>query len=440
MPKLQIFLAAVLLTSGAALQSQVKRTSVPLGNAVSVALAKSSLTGDDARPFHIQIKISEPENPQSPYQGSIEEWWVSKDQWRREVTGKEGLHQTIVVANGNKTEKDEGNYFPLWLRSFVTAAFDPIPDAAAFIASGASIDQVTLPNGYYEMPNVRLRSKIGTGDRATDAFSNISFDTVGRLTFYGSPRYSMEFHNYKGFGKKQVARELDDSPEPGTKLVGDVVVLEDEDKATTPADLFTPLATSDDRFASVHVSSQQLEQFTPDAASIEWPPVRSGNIRGHLAVYIGVDSQGQVREAWPLNSDNAGLEDPARDQIRKWKLKPAVDKAGNAIQIDGGLGFLFETRIDNPIPGISGADIQRQMEGCKYNPTLPAGVLPSGTVVKFHISVNEKGQVTGKSFSDINALKVMHAVGLDSKDCHFKPYIVNGQPSYYFLDFVFTAP
>src|ERR1700728_416670 len=137
----------LLLAVGASALAQIKRTSVPLGDAVSKALALSDLTGENARPFHIRITVSEPENPQSSYQGSIEEWWASKDQWRREVTGTDGLHQTIVVAGGHKTEKDEGDYFPLWLRHFVFAAFDPAPNAAFFINSGATIDQITLPNG-----------------------------------------------------------------------------------------------------------------------------------------------------------------------------------------------------------------------------------------------------------------------------------------------------
>jgi hypothetical protein len=42
------------------------------------------------------------------------------------------MRQTIVVADGKKTERDEGDYFPLRLRGFVSATFDIIPDAAAW--------------------------------------------------------------------------------------------------------------------------------------------------------------------------------------------------------------------------------------------------------------------------------------------------------------------
>jgi hypothetical protein len=59
--------------------------------------------------------------------------------------------------------------------------------------------------------------------------------------------------------------------------------------------------------------------------------------------YIAIDAEGNVREAWPLNSDNAGLDDPARDQVKKWKVIPVKDSAGNPVQADGPLGFRFET-------------------------------------------------------------------------------------------------
>jgi hypothetical protein len=104
---------------------QIKHTSVPIGDAVDKALKKTLLTGEDARPFHIKITVSEPENRESPYQGTIEEWWESANKWRREVTAKNGMRQTIVFVDGKKTEKDEGEYFPLWLRNVVTAVLIP---------------------------------------------------------------------------------------------------------------------------------------------------------------------------------------------------------------------------------------------------------------------------------------------------------------------------
>jgi outer membrane biosynthesis protein TonB len=60
-------------------------------------------------------------------------------------------------------------------------------------------------------------------------------------------------------------------------------------------------------------------------------------------MYISIDAEGHVREAWPLNSDNAGLDDTARDQVKNWKIVPVKVSAGNPVQGDGPLGFRFET-------------------------------------------------------------------------------------------------
>lgn len=201
------WIGCILLGTCLASDGQIKRTAVPLGDAIEKALSEGSLTYGDARPFHIRVSITEPENPQSPYQGAVEVWWISATQWRREVTDKDGLHQTIVMVGGSKTEKDEGDYFPLWLRNFETAILDPVPHANVWKAIGASIEQMTLPDGRTSDACARAQSKIGIGDRATDAFSSVCFDREGRLKLVVTPRIGMGFSDYKAFGKKKVARK-----------------------------------------------------------------------------------------------------------------------------------------------------------------------------------------------------------------------------------------
>lgn len=435
----KLTIASVLLaTAIASANAQIKRTSVPIGDTLSKALDKTMLIGPGARPFHIRITVSEPENPQSPYQGTLEEWWVSPEQWRREVTDKDGLKQTIVISNGKKTEQDEGDYFPLWLRKFIMAAFDPVPNAAAWTASGIQIEQITMPNGDKSDACARAQSKIGSGDRATDSFSNVCFDGEGRLKFYGSPRYSMEFRDYRAFGKKQFPRQFANNPEPGTKLVGAVTVLEEESIVKNTTDLFTPLNADENRFESVAVSSAQMEQLSAGNPDIIWPPVHSGNVRGRLAMYVSVDTNGQVREAWPLNSDNAGLEDPARDQVRHWKFKPAVDKSGHRIQVDGGLGFSFDTKIGDPLPELSDAEV-RSLAINIIEPQWPTGTLKSGEIIEVQVSVNEEGKLTGTGFTRVPSAAqgpVMNA----ARQWHFRPLIRNGKPQYFHGVVRFTVP
>lgn len=61
-------------------------------------------------------------------------------------------------------------------------------------------------------------------------------------------------------------------------------------------------------------------------------------------MYISVDREGRVREAYPLNSDNAGLQDVARDQLLKWRLKP-IALGGRPVQAQAALSFHFDTAL-----------------------------------------------------------------------------------------------
>jgi hypothetical protein len=422
-----------------------QQISVPLGDALGKALAVSSLTGPDSRSFHLRAIVSEPENPQSPYRGTVEEWWSSSTTWRREVTDIEGMRQTIVVTDGKRSERDEGDYFPLWLRNFVTGLFDPVPDASTtWGASGLTIDQLVMPNGARSQACVRIQSKIGTGSRATDAFSDLCFDGQHRLEEVVSPRYSMGFGDYKKFRDQQIARKLSNSPEPGTDLVCEVTALEDLPQRAA-AGLFTPLPADDSRFDTIEAAPAQLEQLTAGDGPIAWPSVHSGHTSGRLAMYISIDDEGHVREAWPLNSDNAGLDDPARDQVRKWSIPPQKDSTGNPTQIDGGLGFAFDTAVADPIPVLTDEQA-RQLLVSSVEPRFPAGVAPPGTRYRVRIAVNEQGKVTGGAEGDTEIPGTIRPPGpalfpimMAVFNWHFRPFIKDGQPHYFFAELVFTV-
>src|SRR5271166_3407855 len=110
MQRLYVLAGILALGFCASAQGQIKPSTADLKEALNKALAIDSLTGAGSRPFHIKVIVSEAKNDQSPYQGSIEEWWSSPAKWRREVTAKGGMRQTIVVAGGRKSERDEGDY------------------------------------------------------------------------------------------------------------------------------------------------------------------------------------------------------------------------------------------------------------------------------------------------------------------------------------------
>jgi hypothetical protein len=295
-----------------------------------------------------------------------------------------------------------------------------------------------MPNGAKTDACARAKSTIGSGAQATDAFSNLCFDGSGRLKFYGSPRYSMEFSDYHAFGKKDVPRHLVDHPEPGTGIVGVVSVLEDLGKAKAPTDVFKPLDTSDTAFDTYAVPSASLEKMSAGNGAIVWPQVSSGAVRGRLAIYVSVDREGRVREAWPLNSDNAGLNDPAREQVRTWKLKPAVDKEGKPVQVDGGLGFAFETSVGVPLPELNDAEV-RALAVSTAEPDWAKFALAAGTVLELQVSVNETGVLTGTGFRQVPPAAqgaVMDAI----QKWRFRPLLRDGKAQYFHGTVRFVVP
>src|SRR4051812_7228959 len=336
------FLGGMLSLHESCLAQGIKRTSVPLGNALDYALQHGTLVGSDTKPFHLRVHVFESTNPQSDYRAEIEEFWVSDSQWRRSIDSPD-FKQTIVHNHDQLSEFDDGEYYPLWLKNVVTALVDPVPNRQHWNQLGAQITQITLPNGMRSDACAREKFKIGSDAVQNDAFANVCFDGEGLLKFVGSPGYGMEFHDYKKFSKRMVPRTMREDPEPGTTIMANVVLL-DELKNPGPSLFSVSEPTpAEKRVQSVVVSQQTIESFVIGPPEIVWPPVGSGKTAGLLSMYVSLDRKGNVREAYPLNSDNAGLQDAARDQLLKWKLKPIVVD-GISVQAESALSFRFGTQ------------------------------------------------------------------------------------------------
>jgi hypothetical protein len=166
----------------------------------------------------------------------------------------------------------------------------------------------------------------------------------------------MEFHDYQKFGEMTIARRYQYDPEPGTDLVANVMLLEElkPDAALFAVEHATP---AEQKLQSIHVTQSTIEQVSDSEPAMVWPAVKSGKTSGLLSMYISVDRQGRVREAYPLNADNAGLQDAARDQLLKWKLKAMVVK-GVPVQAESGMTFRFNTKLaeNSGVPSQTVAD------------------------------------------------------------------------------------
>jgi TonB family protein len=188
--------------------------------------------------------------------------------------------------------------------------------------------------------------------------------------------------------------------------------------------------------ARIVVSEATARTLCLDTPDIVWPSVRSGKTSGVLSMYISVDRSGRVRETWPLNSDNAGLDDAARQQVMKWKFKPAKTH-DVPIQIETVLTFAFNSKVGNPIPILSDVEA-RKLATNVVEPEFPPGTV-KGTEVKVQIGVSLDGSVNGVGNPYNMPTPLFMAAYSAVSQWHFHPYLRDGKPDLFGADIVFRV-
>jgi hypothetical protein len=104
----------------------------------------ASLTSNGT-PFHAEMKISgAKKEPQ--YEGSIIVDWASPTKYRLEVRSV-NFHQVQIVDGEQIEEHSDGDFYPGWLHSFVTALLSPMFVKPLLLEPKASIGASRSSNG-----------------------------------------------------------------------------------------------------------------------------------------------------------------------------------------------------------------------------------------------------------------------------------------------------
>jgi hypothetical protein len=403
-----------------------------LGEVAEHAVGQSNLAAPGSAPFHLKATIVETTNPESDYRADIEEYWVSPDKWRRTIHSPE--FSQVLVVNGDKTlEQNTGDYYPFWLHDLVKAIFDPLPMLEQLKKTNAGIAKPS--GGEHSTSCSRFESKVGTPPAQMSEFTVICFEGRGLLESVVTPGYDAEFKEYRGFKGGQVARRIVNNPEPGTTLEARITELEElknPDETLFTVQDSTPVAQ---RLQSIHVSDETLRSLSLNPPDIIWPTVRGGKTSGALSMYVSVDRTGHVREAWPLNSDNPNLDDSAREQVRKWVLKPAVVN-GAPVQLEGILTFAFGAKVADAYPVLSDEEA-RKLATKIVEPVIPAGAAQPGTSFTVHILVGEDGTVHTVQNSNNVPTALFLAANVAFHQWRFRPYLRNGKPDVFTADITF---
>ncbi len=402
---------------------------LPLGDAAERAMQQSQLTLPGSKPFHLQAVIRETTDPNSDYQAKIDEYWVSPTKWKRTIESQE-FSQKLVVNGDAVSELDKEDYFPYWLKNFVTALLDPLPVMSALKQSNVS---VAKPQGSEQSTTCAdLHSRV---DRWVICFEG----GHGLLASVFTKGYAMEFKDFKKFGDKRVARRITTDPEPGTKLEARIIELTELTQPDDQMFVVSQPTPPKERIRSLRIDEEVLRKLALNSTEIDWPPVGDGLTTGGCAVYVSADRAGNIREAWPEGCDSASLQDPLREAVKKWRLKPAISD-GVPVQVEALLGFTFHTTMDKSraLPELSDEEVRRIASGV-VEPTFPPGSVQKGAEVVLQISVDESGKLTGVGNTHNLDGKVFGAAYGALQKWHFSPYIKNGKPQYFRANVIFHA-
>ena len=406
-----------------------------LADVAQRASANSTLIAPGNNPFRLKAVVSESGKPESRYRAEIEEYWVAPNKWKRTVTSPD-FSQTIIVNSDKYFERTSGEYSPQWLRELLTALFEPLPMLEVLKKSKL---EIAAPSGApRSMSCARFESKVGSAPNQNSVFSVFCFTGIPTTVLsVVTPGYTVEFGDYKRFGAKQVAWRLTSEPEPGLNLqarIIDLSPLQNPDETLFAVAEVTPLVG---RLNVVRMTDQMATSLAAEAPAIQWPAVRSGKTSGVLSLYVGVDRKGQVREVWPLKSDNPAVENSARAQVRTWKFRPA-EIEGVPAQFETILTLAFESNIKNAAHVLKNEEARKLAEHV-VEPRFTPGIYPEKTEITVRISVAADGSI--RSTSNPNKvdtglfLAAMNAV----RQWTFRQYLREGKPDSFEADITFRV-
>ncbi len=304
---------------------------------VKKAVERSTLNQPGTHPFHLKAVLAprRASDQTSDRTGEVEIWWVSQMQYRREVRSPE-FHQIDIVNGDREWQKNEGEYFPEWLREVAVALIEPVPNLNDVLKQVETADVKKLMGTTHfswiiESTNGDVKGTMGAGLSIAD--------NTGLLQYGSGFGWSGEYSDYGNFHGRMVARTVGaGSPEVAAR----VITL--EDLRDVPRDFFDAGASGGDTtlLRTYVVDEISLRNNLLPSEPPAWPPLEDGPLEGALTTEIVVDRSGQVREVGTIVTNNQGVSDVARQAIAMMRFQPYL-RDGAPVQVISRITLPFKT-------------------------------------------------------------------------------------------------
>jgi hypothetical protein len=304
---------------------------------VKRAVERCTLNQPGTRPFHLKAVLapSLDRDRGSNRTGEVEYWWASPTQWKREVRSPE-FHQIAVVNGGKEWQKNEGDYFPEWLRETSVALIEPVPDLEGVLKQ---LDEADVRNlmGVTHFSWI-LMSSDGNVQKGMGAGITVS-NNLGLLKSAYGLGWGGAYNDHKSFHDRMVARTVS----VGTPEVTAKVTALDDLKGV-PADFFDTGVRGGDTalLRTMVVDETILRKNLVPMDPVPWPALRDGPLEGALTTSVVIDRTGAVRELGSILSDNPGLSETAGKAIGSMRFQPYLQE-GVAVQVVSRITMPFKT-------------------------------------------------------------------------------------------------
>ncbi len=173
---------------------------------VKKAVERITLNQPGTKPFHLKATIAPTyeRDKGSGRTGEVEIWWASPAEWKREIRSRE-FHQIEIVDDKRDWQKNEGDYFPEWLRETAVEIVQPVPALQDVLAH---VKSAKVRNLFGKQINIDWTTNTGTADVHNIRRGSIALNNAGDLLYASGFGWSGEFKDYQRFHERMIARTV----------------------------------------------------------------------------------------------------------------------------------------------------------------------------------------------------------------------------------------
>ncbi len=362
---------------------------------VRKAIDRCTLDQPGTKPFHLVATVAPSfgRDSASNRRGSIEIWWSSPTQWKRDLTIP-GFHLVEIADGPHHWQHSEGDYFPEWLREISIAVIQPVPNRDQILTRLKTAEvRSSLDTTYFSWMEF---SSNGSTTKAMGA--GVALANNSGLLAHGTG-FGWDFLNrdYSSFHNIFVARTVTASGGSDPEVTAKITTL--EDLGSISPNLFdtTQPGSDPNPIQTLTIDEPVLRKGLRDMSPPTWPALKDGPLEGAITTTVLVDRDGKVRDPGYMISDNPGISDAARNYISSMQFQPVLFN-GRPVQAFSRITLSF--KISRPIGNESFDSAHNYFERGRKLISPAAGVNTTPYILHATFQTGSKNGVVQGEYTD----------------------------------------